>query len=514
MGRKILFITTDQQRFDALGCNGGTVARTPVVDALARAGIRYTRANANNVVCMPARSTMLTGQYVRTHGVTMNGIPLPDSAPSVAQLLHQGGYHTALFGKAHFEPMLDLMKQYTETRLAGEGSTGPYRGFERVELASHTARGPLHYPVWMAQQHPQATQGFYRVLNAQLQVNEAGGGDTGACQVQFNPVPRALYHTDWVADRTIAYLQSLDVDADWFVWLSFPDPHHPWDPPQSELGRVNWRDVSLPAGYPGSTAACRNILDGKPTHWRKWFEGELVTNFEAPPKFIPAQMTADQIREINSMTHIENELIDEALGRVLATVNARGWDADTDIIYSTDHGEFQGDFGLLFKGPYHVDSLMRLPLIWRPAPSAKVAAAEIAQPVSQVDLAPTFLQIAGLPVPAVMQGQALPQSNDEAERQTRRSTLTEWDSDLYDVHLHLRTLYQGSDAQGFVVTRYEPGTLHDGSEGELYNLKEDPQQWVNLWDDPGKQALKQDLLAELSAKLPPEGPLLARVSTV
>ncbi len=91
MGRKILFVTTDQQRYDALGCNGGRVAKTPVIDALARQGIRYTRGHANSVVCQPARSTMLTGQYTRTHGVTMNGMELPHSAPSVAEFLQSKG---------------------------------------------------------------------------------------------------------------------------------------------------------------------------------------------------------------------------------------------------------------------------------------------------------------------------------------------------------------------------------------------------------------------------------------
>src|SRR3990172_4005038 len=105
MGRKILFVTTDQQRFDSLGCNGGQIARTPVVDALAARGINYLRAYNQNAVCMPARSTMLTGQYVRTHGVVANGVPLPEDAPSVAAwLAERGGYRTALVGKAHFEP--------------------------------------------------------------------------------------------------------------------------------------------------------------------------------------------------------------------------------------------------------------------------------------------------------------------------------------------------------------------------------------------------------------------------
>src|SRR5205085_3244443 len=94
--RKILFVTTDQQRYDTLGCDGGTLARTPVIDGLAAAGVRYERALPQSVVCMPSRSTILTGQHPTTHGVWMNGVPLPVDAPSVAQLLHDAGYRTAL----------------------------------------------------------------------------------------------------------------------------------------------------------------------------------------------------------------------------------------------------------------------------------------------------------------------------------------------------------------------------------------------------------------------------------
>jgi membrane-anchored protein YejM (alkaline phosphatase superfamily) len=104
--RNILFITTDQMRFDALGCNGGKVAKTPVIDSLAHTGINYQRAHNQNVVCMPARATIMTGQYVSTHGVWMNGVCLPEDTPTVAHWLQDHGYHTGLLGKAHFEPWL------------------------------------------------------------------------------------------------------------------------------------------------------------------------------------------------------------------------------------------------------------------------------------------------------------------------------------------------------------------------------------------------------------------------
>jgi len=500
MGRKILFITTDQMRYDALGCNGGTVARTPVIDRLAANGIRYTRAHNQNVVCMPARATMLTGQYVRTHGVWMNGVPLPVDAPSVARYLHEkAGYRTALIGKAHFEPFLDFQRQFYENRMAMLGETGPHRGFEHMELATHTGRGLLHYSMWLMQNHPETLDGFYPVLNTQLQLNVEGGGDTGACQVKRNPIARDLYHTDWVAARTIAWLDSLPDTADWFAWMSFPDPHHPWDPPQSEIGRHDWRAVDLPAGYPRSHEQAVAIHQQKPRHWLQWYDGSQVTNYEAPPDFVPAHMTADQVREINALTHVENELIDEACGRVLARIAQRGWANDTDVLFSTDHGEFQGDFGLLFKGPYHVDALMRLPLIWRPAPSAHVSPAVVVAPVGQVDFAPTFCAIASLAVPDWMQGQALPVSRSQAEAQRRQRVLTEWDSEFKGISIHMRTIYR----DGFTCTVYEKSSLYAGSEGELYDHVNDPQQWHNLWNDPARQSRKSDLIADLYDHLPP-----------
>jgi arylsulfatase A-like enzyme len=200
----------------------------------------------------------------------------------------------------------------------------------------------------------------------------------------------------------------------------------------------------------------------------------------------------------------------------MAKVKAKGWDAETDVIFTTDHGELQGDFGFVYKGPFHVDALMRLPFVWRPAPSAHVAPARVKQPVEQVDLAPTFCAIAGLAPADWMQGRALPQTDDG----TRERAICEWDSQFPGYGFHLRSIYR----DGFVLTRYEPSTHtpngleetwpqfaaltckvhYDGSEGELYDLANDPKQWINLWDNPGHRALKSDLIADLYDNLPSE----------
>ena len=501
MGRKILFITTDQQRYDSLGCNGGTIARTPVADGLAAAGVNYRRAYNQNTVCMPARCTILTGQYARTHGVVANGVPLPEDAPSVAAHLRDvGGYRTALVGKAHFEPAFDFTGKWEENRRWRQGETGPWRGFDHsinaMHVASFDGRPIGHYGRWLAEHHPEHLESFGPLLGA------APGGDTMAPETKNNPIPREWYHTDWTANRAIDWLDTVDADEDWFCWVSFPDPHHPWDPPQSEIHRVDWRDVDLPVGYPTSAAEREALLDDKPRHWRLWYDGELVSNYEAPTRWVPSTLTADQVREVNALNAVEVELIDEAIGRVLAAIDARGWTDDVDVVLTTDHGELQGDFGLLFKGPYHVDGLMRLPLVWRPAPSASIAPATVTAPVGLVDLAPTFAGIAGLGPAPWMQGDALPVDDADAAARGIERQLTSWDSELFGVGVYLRTITR----DGWVCTAYLPGAVHDGTEGELYSLVDDPLQRTNRWDDPSVRGLRDDLLADLRDHQPPERP--------
>ena len=496
MGRKFLLITTDQQRFDALGCNGGQFAATPNIDQLAATGINFTQARNQSTVCMPARSTILTGQYTRRHGVTSNGIALPDDAPSLSHHLKAAGYKTALLGKAHLEPHAGTT--FFENLAANDGNTGPHRGFDHMELSGHSgriARSTFHYAKWLNESHPDQVDGFHEYA-CKGKPSARAGGDTDAPQVAHNPIPKQLYHTHWTAERTMAWLDTLDDDDDWFCWMSFPDPHHPWDPPQEAVEKFDWRELPLPDAYPGSVEKCIAVLDGKPRHWREWYLGEAQYAFEVPPAFVPAALSADAIREVNAKVHAENELIDEAVGLVMDYLGRRDWNSETDIIYTTDHGEFQGDFGMLFKGPYHVEGLMHLPFIWRPAPTEDIAPVNIDAPVGHVDIAPTIAARAGAGVPEWMQGRPLPLGAGTPERQ---NTTTEW-IDTWDGNtVILRTLVQEGR---YVITEYGATNIYDGSEGELYDLAEDPRQWRNLWDEPTHAGLKSDLLAALQDNLP------------
>jgi len=202
---------------------------------------------------------------------------------------------------------------------------------------------------------------------------------------------------------------------------------------------------------------------------------------------------------------------------VLAALADRGVDDCTDIVFTSDHGDLGGHAGLIFKGPYHVDACMRVPLVWRPAPCAAIAPAVVDEPVGLVDLAPTFCAIAGVATPAAMQGEALP----TAPGGRRERVITTFDSQFANVGMHLRTIYR----DGMICTVYEPSThdrgghfplmsalwlrqsrvpRYDGTEGELYDVRNDPEQWENLWDDPSKRQLRDDLVADLREHLPEE----------
>ena len=150
---------------------------------------------------------------------------------------------------------------------------------------------------------------------------------------------------------------------------------------------------------------------------------------------------------------------------------------------------------MLFKGPYHVDALTKVPLIRRPAPVDGIAPAEIFEPVGHLDIAPTILSALGLNIPETMQGRPLPTTPGDT---TRKRVFTEWIATYDGNEVVMRTMVHDN----YLITAYEATNRYSGGEGELYALAEDPHQWRNLWDDPEAAPLKSDLLADLRDHLP------------
>ena len=158
MGRRILLITIDMMRWDSLGFTGDPYAQTPNLDNLAAEGIRYHQARNQHPLCMPCRNSLITGQYPRTNGSWNNGVPLVHDAKTIADVLHEAGYRTALIGKAHWEPFSS--PDSMEAHLSRNNRYGPLRGFDYAKLAGH---GPIgHYLEWLKRFYPEHIQDYYQ----------------------------------------------------------------------------------------------------------------------------------------------------------------------------------------------------------------------------------------------------------------------------------------------------------------------------------------------------------------
>ncbi|MDH7569557.1 MAG: sulfatase-like hydrolase/transferase, partial [Armatimonadota bacterium] len=200
------------------------------------------------------------------------------------------------------------------------------------------------------------------------------------------------------------------------------------------------------------------------------------------------KLTPRQRRECTAAYYAMIELLDEQTGRILAALDETGQTENTLVIFMSDHGEMLGDHGIYWKGCYFYEPLVRVPLIlcW---PGHFPAGVRSDALVELHDLAPTLLQLAGLEVPERMQARSLlPLLTGAADAsEHRQHVLCEYYRCLGGAP---------PDAHGTMLCdgRYKICVYHHSEPGELYDLQEDPEEYHNLWDDPGYAALKLELL--------------------
>jgi arylsulfatase A-like enzyme len=481
-------ITTDQQRADTLGVEGSPLGATPRLDAFAAQGTRFSAARTQNPLCQPARATILTGTYPSTHGVTCNGIDLAADATarSVATLLGNAGYSTAMFGKAHFATSFPFLPTGQVESVEGSARVaadwhGPYFGFDHVELTlfGHNLRiadlmgrwnwsfGPppfgLHYARYLFRDGDE--RGYERIG---LMQPEAAGMEWNHRQTWPNQLPEEEHLTTWTADRACEWLR--DADGPFFGWVSFTDPHHPMDAPAPWCDRYAPEDVLevLHEVHPEE-------LDDKPPIHKLLSQGARGRQLEwANPG--GATLTRKDLAAMTAGYYGMVAQLDHAIGRVLDTLEARGLADDTLVIVTTDHGEFMGEHQMIFKGPFGYDSLLRVPLLVR-GPNVPVGNV-VTDPVGTIDLAPTMLAAAGVDTPDWVEGRALLDG-------PREWVLTENDFSVV-AWLPLRTI---------TTERYKLHRYLEAPFGELYDLQEDPGELVNRFEDPAYASIRSDLLA-------------------
>lgn len=480
----LLLITTDQQRWDTLGCYKNNSIETPNIDRLAECGLRFDRAYVTNPLCMPARASLLTGRYPSAHRVWDNGVPLSAAEPTLSGALAAAGYRTALIGKAHFLPhdeaagpgSVESPPAWRDGRL--DAWHGPYFGFEHAELTLSHHRGEGHYGAWLRERFPDVPGKLAAERGRRLQAS--------APECWVSGIPVEAHNATWIAERTCARLRACRED-DYFIWCSFPDPHHPFAPPAPYAARYPPADMPLPLRGPADELADR------PHQYLQWHtEGR---KFEGTVRgIVPAYVTDARWQQIKAHYYGTITLIDDAIGRVLTTLDELGLRQRTAVVFASDHGELLGDHGLLFKGPFTYESLIRTPFIWTPPGFDNGASTDAL--VSQVDLAPTILDYAGLPPDAMpgVQGRSLRPLLEGAQRTWRDAVVVDFHSGD-EPALVMKTL---------VTQRWKLTVYADGRRGELIDLQADPGEFHNLYGlaefTDIQVQLERQLLRELLAQ--------------
>jgi len=503
-----LFIITDQQRADWLGCAGHAVVRTPNIDSIASQGVRFTDFNTAMPVCMPNRASLLTGRYPSVHGLRYNGCRLPRRANTFVDVLRAGGYATAAIGKSHIQPFSGLPPTDTSDFVTGEieeawkadtddyeveepgryESTEPadlggnYYGYDHVDMVTgHGDQAGGHYQQWFrknASRTGKDWQWYHDPAN-ELKHNYS------AQQAYRTPIPEELYTTTFVRDRAIDYLTSrTGSDQPFFTFVSFPDPHHPFNPP----GKY-W-DMYQPDQFDIDIHYTDHVDPPPPLQ----YQYEMYQRNQYPQVKQSAFMDDEQaIRESMALTAGMITMIDDAIGDIIEGLKSSGHYDNTVICFNSDHGDYLGDSDLLLKGVWQRDSIVQVPFIWSDPDARRTARSDVL--ASTVDIAPTILDRAGLAPYYGMQGCSLLPAL--AGQDLERDDLLVEHNDLAP-----RMGFERSGRARTVKTKDWRLTLYKNEGwGELYDLNGDPKQVKNLWFSADHEKVKSDMMERLATQL-------------
>jgi len=481
----IIFITTDQQRTDSVGCYGSPWMATPNFDRMARGGVRFDRAYCTNAVCTPSRASILSGRHLSRHGAWNVGLSVPDDEVFLSHRLRPLGYRTHLVGKAHFQAFGGTAEESIESIRAWRprypGFTGPYYGFETVELAlGHTIWGLAgHYGCWVEEKAGRRTDPLF--ASHRRSAVEFGG------EAYDWDLPVELANSLWTGARAAAFLEEAAADGrPFFLSVGFEDPHHPHAVPVEIARQLDHGRAPLPRYAEGELA-------DKPPHFIAAREGRLEASPVRGQFPVAGQHTGFDFRPVGaedarlgrSYYYALVELIDRGMGMILDALERTGLDRTTLVVFTTDHGELLGDHGLWMKGPFHYEQLVRVPLIVQ-LPGHEQAGRTVTSIASLVDLAPTALALLDLAVPGDLDGTSLlPVLRGGAAARDACAFVETVDDPR---GLRLKTV---------VGDRYKLTCYHGHRFGELYDLHDDPGEIRNRWSDPSYAEVKADLLARL-----------------
>lgn len=443
----ILLFFPDQWRFDALSCLGHSVAETPFLDQTAHQGVLFTAAYSPAPTCIATRASLATGCSPSTCGRLGYRDFVPWNYPDTfMRILRDGGYQTFCAGKTHFYP--------ARARL----------GFE--ELA-------LYETVWQSPGDPSDYHRFLlRETGGRVQDTTTTHDSNSALAVPW-PHDENLHATNWTVGAAIEMLERRDPTRPFFLQVCPHRPHPPYDPPQAWFER--FADVPLPPVPVGD--------------WTGPHDHPATTIDPSEGRLAPR--VADRARRAY---YAQIAHLDHQFGRLWRYLKGTKLLADTWIVFASDHGEQLGDHHL-FRKTTPFEGSAHIPLVAKAPDGLKAPRGRRCEvPLTVADLAPTFLDMAGLPVPASMEGRSLVSNLREPETAAAPHEF---------VHIEHAPAWQA------VTDGREKYVWHSQSGREwFFDLRSDPQELHNLaalGACGARVAVWRDRLVETLAKRPQDG---------
>lgn len=453
----ILFIMSDDHAVQAMSCYGGKINQTPNLDRLAAEGMRFRNCFVTNSICGPSRAVILTGKYSHLNGMFDNATTFDGSQPTFPKIMQRAGYRTAMIGKWH------LVSDPT--------------GFDHWEVL--IGQGPYFNP-------PMKTP--------------AG------------VVQHTGYTTDIITDLALEYLKNRDAEKPFLLMWQHKAPHREWQ--SHPRHRHLFADQSLPEPdnlfddyrHRGRAAALQEMtiardmtpLDLKLVPPREANEEQLKewhATFDAEnARFQRDKPTGDERTRWNYQRYMKEYLravaaVDDGVGRVLDYLESSGLAKNTIVVYTSDQGFFLGEHGWYDKRWMYEESL-RSPLLVRWPGVVQPSSTSDAM-VLNLDFPETFLDAAGVPIPADMQGRSMVPI-------LRGETPANWRKSIYYRYYEYPAVHAVRQHYGVRNERYKLIYYPEFAEWELFDLEKDPKEMKSVYSDAEYASIVAEMKAELS----------------
>ncbi len=449
----LLFLFTDEQRADTLACYGNTTIQMPNLNRLADNACVFEDAYVGQPVCTPSRATIMTGLYPHSHRCVTNNLPLDDEIPCLNRLLPKNTYRSGYFGKWHLGDEIFRQHGFDEW-VSIEDCYIPHYS----EGRDREARSDYHHFLVGKGKSPANGHTFRR-------------GETAA-------YPEHLSKPKFLADEACRFLDE-NRDNPFVLYVNFLEPHMPFTGPRD--GQYDPAEVPLPANYEAAPTAAQS------TRARSAHE-QFRTHGHGGFPLATEQDWREEIARYWGLC----SLVDTHAGRIIDKLEQLGLYDDTIIVYTSDHGDMMGSHQLLAKC-FVFEECTRVPMLLK-LPGQREQQ-RIKQPMSQVDVVPTLLDVMGLDAPNHLQGQSL-RPEIEAGVCTR-DVVVEWnphnadgDRSMANANVSWRAIVT---ADGWKLC------LHSAGEHQLYDLNKDPLETTNLYGSREQQERVNDLTQRLLA---------------